>query len=237
MNTRTTTDRPDAETRLTRALLLCGAVGAPLFLVVILIEGALRPGYDPLRDMSSALSLTGRGWVQIGNFVLTGLAMIAYAVGLRRVLRSGRGALSGPVLIGVWGAGLIGAGVFVGDPADGYPEGTPPGPAIETTLHGALHNAVSMVVFLALAAACLVFARRSATVTKERGWAVYSALTALALPALQPILHAVTPDDVPVTGMIQKITIAVGWGWAALMASKLRRDLAVAADAKPVETR
>ncbi|XVQ15699.1 DUF998 domain-containing protein [Spirillospora sp. CA-255316] len=206
--------------RVTKGLLTCGAVGAPLFLAVILIEGVLRRGYDPIQQMSSALSLGDRGWIQITNFVITGSLMIAFAAGLRRALHSGRSSVAGPLLVGCYGVGLIGAGIFVGDASNGYPPGTPPGPVTHTTLHGTLHNAFSIVVFLSLAAACLVLAARFATERGGRLWMLYSAATGVALPALQPLLNALTPatDD---SGLIQKITIAVGWGWIALVAIRL----------------
>ena len=41
------------------------------------------------------------------------------------VLHSGRGATWGPLLLGVYGLGLIAAGVFATDPALGYPPGAP----------------------------------------------------------------------------------------------------------------
>lgn len=41
--------------------------------------------------------------MQITNFVVTGLLVLAFAVGLRRVLHLGRGAVAGPVLTGVFG--------------------------------------------------------------------------------------------------------------------------------------
>jgi hypothetical membrane protein len=208
--------------RVTRWLLTCGAVGAPMFLTIILIEGAMRPDYDPLQQMSSALSLTDRGWIQITNFVITGLLMIAFAVGLRRTLHPGRGGTMGPVLIGAYGVGLIGAGVFVGDPSDGYPRGTPPGPVTETTWHGTLHNVFSTVVFLSLAVACFVLARRFATSPRQPFWAMYSAVIGLALPLLQPVLNALTPGTNTNVGLIQKITIAVGWGWVMAVALHLR---------------
>jgi hypothetical membrane protein len=82
----------------TRHLLACGAVGAPVFLVVILIQGAIRPGYDPMRDFGSALALGPYGWIQDTNFVATGLLMLAFAMGLRRALHPGRGSTSAPLL-------------------------------------------------------------------------------------------------------------------------------------------
>src|SRR5687768_7651289 len=70
----------------TRALLWCGAVGGPLFVVVFLIAGAVRPDYDPLRHPVSSLALTEAGWVQEANFLLTGALFVAFGFGLRRAL-------------------------------------------------------------------------------------------------------------------------------------------------------
>jgi hypothetical membrane protein len=219
--------------RATRWLLTCGAVGAPLFLTIILIEGALRADYDPVQQMSSALSLTGRGWIQITNFVVTGLLMLAFAVGLHRVLRPGRASRLAPVLIGAYGVGLIGAGVFVADPSGGYPPGTPPGSVTHTTWHGTMHNVFSIVVFLSLAVACLVLASRFAARPRRPFWAVYSAATGLALPLLQPALNALTPGTDTGLGLNQKITIAVGWGWVMVVALHLRRRRRPHTDAQP----
>ncbi len=43
-----------------------GVIGSALFVAVFLLEGWIRPGYNPLAEYVSALSLGGRGWVQIG---------------------------------------------------------------------------------------------------------------------------------------------------------------------------
>ncbi|GAA2397458.1 DUF998 domain-containing protein [Actinomadura vinacea] len=209
--------------RVTRRLLACGAIGPPLFLSVIIIEGALRPHYDPVEQMSSALSLSDRGWIQITNFVVTGLSMIAFAVGLRRALPSGRACIAGPLMFSIFGAALIGAGVFVGDPSDGYPPGSPSSPDAATTWHGTMHNAVSTGVFLSLAVACFVFARRYAAKPGQRVWALYCAATGVALPVLQPLLNVLTPGTETGKGLIQKVTIAVGWGWITLLATRLLR--------------
>ncbi|NLT28963.1 MAG: DUF998 domain-containing protein [Propionibacterium sp.] len=43
---------------------LAGVIGPSLFVLVFLVEGWLRPGYDPAADYVSALSLGERGWVR-----------------------------------------------------------------------------------------------------------------------------------------------------------------------------
>src|SRR5947209_18618108 len=97
-------------------LLLCGVIGPPLFYVVLLIEGATRPGYNAIQTQGSYLALTDQGWEQITNFLVFGLLCIAFAVGLRRLWCTGRASVWGPLLIGLFGLGLIILGVCVTAP-------------------------------------------------------------------------------------------------------------------------
>jgi hypothetical protein len=95
----TTTDTSTTGT--TRALLACGVAAGPLFVVVGLAQMLTRDGFDPLRHPLSLLSLGDLGWIQIANFVLAGGLFVACAVGMRRVMRPGRGGTWGPLLGGV----------------------------------------------------------------------------------------------------------------------------------------
>ena len=121
MATTATTASPPARWASTPALLACGVIAGPLFLIVVLLEAVTRPGFDLGRHPVSLLSLGDMGWVQIANFVGSGLLMLGFAVGLRRVLRNSRGGTWGPLLIGLYGCGLIVAGLFVPDPGMGLP--------------------------------------------------------------------------------------------------------------------
>ncbi|HEX6711507.1 MAG TPA: DUF998 domain-containing protein [Rubrobacter sp.] len=156
----------------TRTLLGCGVIAGPLFVVMFLAEGATRAGYDPLRHPVSSLALGDYGWMQTANFVVAGLLTIAFAAGMWRALQSPRRSIWVPFLVGVWGIGLLGAGIFPTDPVSGYPPGTPD-QLTGYSLHGAIHDlAFSLPGFVALAAACFVFCRRFAA-RGELGWVVY----------------------------------------------------------------
>lgn len=113
----TITYAPSHMAKGTRTLLTLGTVAGPLFIVVALIQPFFRSGFDPARHPLSLLSLGDLGWIQIANFVVAGLLFVASAFGMRRALRSSRGGTWGPWLIGIFGASLIGGGVFVADPA------------------------------------------------------------------------------------------------------------------------
>src|SRR6266702_7879279 len=112
-------------TKLTRALLICGLIAGPFYIVVGLIQALTRPGFDLLRHDLSLLANGDLGWIQVTNLVLTGLLVGAFAIGMRRALSAGLGRTWGPILLGVYGLGLIGAGFFTADPAFGFPPGTP----------------------------------------------------------------------------------------------------------------
>src|SRR5262244_582608 len=77
--------------RTTTLLLAGGVVGPLVFIVVLLLEGATRPGYSAWRHFGSQLSLSDQGWEQIANFLICGVLCIGFALGLRRTLQSGTG--------------------------------------------------------------------------------------------------------------------------------------------------
>ena len=50
----------------------------------VLLEGAVRDGYRPLRHPVSSLALRPRGWIQAGNFAMAGTLFLAGAAGPAR---------------------------------------------------------------------------------------------------------------------------------------------------------
>jgi hypothetical membrane protein len=220
----------------TRALLMCGAIAGPLFVVVFLVEGATRANYNPLRHPVSSLALSEYGWMQTANFIITGFLMLAFAVGLSRAIRPRGGSRWGPLLVGLYAVGLIGAGIFATDPVSGYPPGTPDQHVTYST-HGALHDLFSSFVFLGLPAACFVLARHFAR-WGERGWAIYSTLTGVTFIGafvLTSVGFAQTEGLVDVAGLLQRITIIIGWGWLSLLAVHLLRAPSEVSGGMPAE--
>jgi hypothetical protein len=203
----------------TRRLLLCGVIGPVIFVASFLVQGALRAGYDPLRHPVSSLSFGPTGWVQMATFWLTGLLVMAYAVGLRR---AGCGWWT-PALIGLVGLGLVGAGFFEADPISGYPPGSPvPAPR---TAHGIAHDLCSTPVFTALPAAMLVMTRRLWR-AGERGWAWYSLISApvfFGFFVLSSLGFNQSPVLMPVGGLCQRLALVVGLGWLAAVALHVLR--------------
>ncbi|MDT7725704.1 MAG: hypothetical protein QOI21_2280 [Actinomycetota bacterium] len=204
----------------TRSLLTCAVVAAPLWVVVSLAQAATREGYDLTRHPLSVLSTGSLGWLQIANFLVAGLLTVAGAAGLRRVMRGTPGGKWAPRLVLVNGAGMIAAGVFVMDPADGFPAGTPAGMPGPLSWHSYGHMAAGSVAFLALIAACYVLGRHFSR-AGNLGHAVASRVAGTAL--LLGNGWAMSG------GKAGSLTLAVGaitaMLWVAVVAARYRRSL------------
>src|SRR5262249_11402276 len=135
-----------------------------------------RDGFDLTRHTWSLLSTGDLGWLQIANFLVTGGLIMAAAVGVRQALRGQRGGTWGAILIGIFGLGMFAAGLVTADPMDGFPRAPRAGPPAATSWHGLLHLVSASLGFLAMIAACFVFARRFAGMD-QRGWAAASIAT------------------------------------------------------------
>lgn len=160
-----------------RAGLACGVAAGPVFVAVTVAQIIGRRGFDIRRHGISLLSLGDRGWLQIANFVVAGALSFVFAGGVRRVLAGERFGTAAPVLISGYGLGLVVTGVFLVDPGEDFPPGTPSGSPL-LSWHGAVHAVAPPAAFGALAGTCLLFAGRFAR-NGSTGWAAYSVLTAL----------------------------------------------------------
>ncbi|HEX9098549.1 MAG TPA: DUF998 domain-containing protein [Candidatus Dormibacteraeota bacterium] len=206
--------------RLTRSLLGYGVIAGPFYVAVVLVQALLRPGFDLGRDDVSLLSNGSLGWIQIGNFLITGLMVIACAVGIRRALVGGRGATWGPLLLSVYGIGLIGAGLFTADPMNGFPAGAPAGRPDVITVHGMLHIAAAGIGFLCFVAACFVFARRFAGLHR-RGWTAFSLVTGVVF--LAAFAGVASGSGSPAVVIAFWFALLVAWAWLAALAVHLYR--------------
>jgi hypothetical membrane protein len=167
----------------TRVLLTGGAVAGPLFVAVVAAQVLTREGFDLSRHALSWLALGEAGAIQVAAFVVTGVLVLGLAAGARRVLHPGPAGTWGPVLLGTYGAGLVASGVFVVDPCGGFPVGSPPDCLGPMSWHFQVHNAVSMLAFAALTAACVVLARRDALLG-SRGRSAFGLVVAAVVVAL-----------------------------------------------------
>ena len=202
----------------TKTLLQAGVVAGPIFTAVVVAQLLTRDGFDIMHQPISLLSLGAAGWVQIANFIVAGLLSCAFAAGLSRRLANGPGSTWGPRLIAVFGVGLIAGGVFIPDPALGYPAGTPDTVPDSFTWHAMIHAAAPPLAFTALVVAALVMARRFRAAGR-RGWARYSSASGLVA-----LVITAWPDPGTVSWRLA-IGVVVGFTWLTAVAVHERSGL------------
>lgn len=201
----------------TQALLLAGVGASVVFVVVLLVEGALRPGYRPMYHTGSELELGDRGWIQRANFVLMASGVFAFSVGVDRSL----GATAGTGLLVVFGLGMAVAGVFVPDAVRGYPPGAPSEPSAKPTWQHQVHGIVGgPIAFFALCGACLALSGQL-----HGAWRSYTLLTAGAGLGMTIWTALAYQKDADHTGVIQRGLIVVYWAWIVALGLHLAMDL------------
>jgi hypothetical membrane protein len=201
-------------------LLGYGVIAGPFYVGLVLVQAMIRPGFDLARDDASLLSNGRLGWIQIANFLVTGAMVIACAAGVRRALGGGRGANWGPGLLAMYGAGMIGAGIFVADPMNGFPVGTPAGRPEIISAHGILHLVAAGIGFLCFVAACFVFARKFAR-QHRRGWTGFSIATGIVFLAAFAGLASGSSSTIVVIAFWAALVLA--WSWLAALSVDLYR--------------
>ncbi len=198
---------------------LSGTIGPVLFLVVLLVEGAVRPAYRPLHDTISELSLGPRGWIQTANFVVFGILFIVFARGLEASLDNSRAARFGGALLSLIGLGVLGCGLFRAEP-------WPPSSMSPT---GLLHLVCAMVlVFGLLPVATAVMMRAFVADGRWRSIGPVTGLTSfVTLALLVGGLALMSPPGQPprigneYAGLIQRIDVAVFLAWQVAVARRI----------------
>jgi hypothetical protein len=193
----------------TAVFLLVAVCAAVVFIAVLLIEGARRPGYNPTYHTGSELELGERGWIQRANFLFMAGGALALAVGVDQTLDTTAGA----VLLAIFGCGLIVAGLFVPDAVRGYPPGAPTEVSAKPTRRHQVHHVVGgPIAFFALLGACLTLAGQL-----QGAWRWYTVLTALAGLVLTIGTALAYQRDAAHTGLIQRGLLLVYWTWIVLL--------------------
>ena len=200
--------------RRTSLLLTGGAVGPVLFWLVVVVDGFTKPGYDARKAFISELALGEHGWVQSANFVVVGLLMLGFAVGLRQLFSTGRASVFGPLLVGMVGLGLVASGIFRTDPTN-YPAGA------DTTMttKGGIHFIAFLIIVVSVIAGCFVFARRFRQEPTWRGYGRYSVITGV----LVPVLLAVNIVWGSYVGLTQRALVAAFFVWFEVIALRALR--------------
>ena len=203
---------------LTKALLRCGVIAGPLYILIGALQVLIRPGFDVRYNVLSQMALGDLGWIQTANFAISGLLVLAGAIGIGRALRSGHGATWAPRLIGIYGAGLVGAAIFSADPGFGFPPGTPTGMPTTMSTHALIHFALGGIAFFSIIGACFVVARRYAKLG-QRGWAAYSVATGIIF--LVAFVGTASGSGLVAFTLGLWVAIGLAWVWLSVLSARL----------------
>lgn len=224
MQTSTATGRQ----RLTAALLLSGVVGGVLITVTSCLLAALRPGFDVRRHANSLLVLGDWGWVQTLDFVGYGVLLVAFGIGVGRLVRpqrSGMVAAAGVVVYGL-GAGIV-VGLNAPEPAFGFPPGNSTGyqgyDKISTSTK--IHGIGGMIGFIAVTVACFAFARYFAR-NGRPGWSGVSAIVGISVLAVSAYLGANASGETERFDYLPTWVVSIMlWLYVSAVASRLLADV------------
>jgi hypothetical membrane protein len=194
-----------------RLLLACGIIGPVIFTVTYLIEGALHPGYDLTRQTISALEGVSNGWTQSANFIVFGLFISCFAVGIRKELAGGIGETWFPLLQGVVALGLVISGIFVHDP---------------------IHTIGDFISFTAILIDFFVMARRFAGERHWRGWATYSIMSAILLLVFL-ISFGIALNRGGPAGLFERLAVLDRSIWSILFTARLLTGIGFTKEVEP----
>jgi hypothetical membrane protein len=127
-----------------------------VFISVFTLAGLLRPGYSPIRQAVSDLGAGPGGWLLDGTLVVTGLLLMAFAVGFAwrmRPVLTPNWRRSSAALLALHGLGVALAGVFTEAP--------------ETLV---MHKRAATAVFFAPVVAFLIAGLALRRDPRWRGW-------------------------------------------------------------------
>ena len=205
------------------ALATAGVAGPVVFALVILVHSLLRPDHSLVSHPVSALAAGPSGWLQNVNFLLFGLLMIAYAIGLHLGVRPTRWGLVGVMFLVLSGVGLMWGGVFPATDDTGAFDGD-----------RLLHIPGFVMTFLGGGIGLVLMSRRMASDPRWRGLATYALATGVAMLVLIVAGGGlVRPSGAPLHawfGLFQWLLLAV-WLPCTIVLARKMLELARTTDA------
>jgi hypothetical protein len=209
----------DAAAAVTRSLLGWGVVAGAFYLIVGLAQALTRDGFDLGRHPLSLLMLGEGGWMQRANLLLSGLMVVAAALGFSRAMGRAGAVKRAGILLGVFGLGLIGSGIFPPDPMAGFPPDADQGTG---TIGGVLHLALGAIGFLCLSMAAFPVARWFGVAGSHR-LAGFSRIGGVVI--LLGFIGGAALSNSPAGIVGLWCAVVAGWAWLAMASVGLYRTV------------
>jgi Protein of unknown function (DUF998) len=198
-----------------------GILAPIIFVGVFIVEGAIRKGYDPRSMYISALSLGNRGWIQIANFMVLGLLLFIFTLGLSKEFQTGKASRGGIITFYIISVLFFISGPFVMDPVDT--------PANQMSVHGLIHGISGGIVFLLMPIIIFIFLRRFISDVKWqsfRGWTlILGIIEALGVIAFTYVSKIPAEQNayVNLLGLFQRIALIPFMVWVCIFGIEMLR--------------
>ncbi|MDA0797314.1 MAG: DUF998 domain-containing protein [Chloroflexi bacterium] len=196
-------------------LAMCGVAVPLVFSAMVIVGGVAQEGYSHASQAISELGRVeaGRPFVQNLNFIVTGILVIVFAIGLHHAPGLQGGAMKGPVLIGVFGlVTAVAQPAFSCDPGCGGATGM-----------GLAHNVTGVASFLAVVAGIGFIGKRFRTAD---GWERYAKPSlATAVAALVALLTWIIVSKIvgvdSVNGVLQRVFVGIVLLWIGFIGARV----------------
>jgi len=205
-----------------------GIVGPIVFIVLTVAQGVLQPDYSHVALPISALAAWPAGWIQNLSFVVLGVLLIAYSIGLHFGIRDVRAGAIGPAILVLSGIGLLIAAAFPWHWVDG---GFVVPPA---------HVVGGMITFLAAGFGLTVLSWRMSGDPRWRDLATFARASGVALLVLAVAFNVLArAPEAPLyawAGILQRVSVAVWFACTIVLAWRLRATSALPAETARQQT-
>ena len=208
----------------------CGLVGPVILVAVLIILGALYPGYSHISQTMSVLGAVDAPHKAIMNtlgFPLLALSIVMFAHAVHHGVNlsappGGQGKVysrfsvfyfldrAGPALIVMSGVALAMTGIFPGDPAN-----------IDVSWRGTTHSIFAAISAVSFAIAPVFIGIRQWSDNRWKGHALYSEITAVVTLALSWISSLDAVDAY--VGLFQRISMGIPMVWMMVTSAKIVR--------------
>jgi uncharacterized membrane protein len=200
-----------------RSLLLCGLIAPLLFIGIVILGGAIRPGYSHLSDTISELFSPGSPNKALLDplHTLYAILLVLFGIGILLYVRGYEQAK----WVGVTGAGLyIAMGLLSATSATIFPQDARGAqPTFAGEMHMVVHGGLSILTMCSLLLIGIWFARAKG----QSGFRTYSFIT-VGLAILSAGLFMVTlQEGSPLLGLFERIAGLIGFQWTFVLALRL----------------